>query len=150
MKNIIKRLLVGGIVGISVGYIISLIISVLIGKGDYYGASPMLIDRFGNELNAMIIQTFGSMLLGGVFSAASYAFENDYSLTKQTIIHFFVTMPVYLFISYMLGWLSFNSIKGVLMALGIYVVIYIVIWLIMYLYWKQKISKLNEDIKVVN
>ena len=150
MKTIFKRFVIGSFIGISISHLISLIISIILGHENYQGASPQLIASFGNEINAMVVQTLASMVLGGVFSAASYVFDRTYySITKQTIIHFLITTPVYLAISYYLGWSS-KSLKGFLLTLIIYTFIYIVIWLTVYLYWKQKVAKLNNDIKKYN
>lgn len=151
MKKIIKRFVLGSVAGISIGYLISLIISVIKGQGIYYGASPQLISTFGSEINAMVVQTLASMIIGGVYSSASYIFdETNYSITKQTILHFLTTTPVYLGVGYLCGWWSLSSLIEILLFIGIYVVIYIIIWTVFYLYWKNKLSKLNEEIKKIS
>lgn len=151
MKKIIKRFISGSVLGISIGYLITLIISVIKGQGIYYGASPQLISVFGSEINAMIVQTLASMLIGGVYSSSSYIFDGtNYSITKQTILHFLITTPVYLIMGYLCCWWSLSSLIEIISFIGIYVVIYIIIWIVFYLYWKNKLSKLNEEIKKIN
>ncbi len=46
----------------------------------------------GSEINAVILQTVLSGMIGTVFSASSVIWEIEYwSITKQTTIYFFIT-----------------------------------------------------------
>ena len=89
-KKIIIRGLLGLPIGIAVGFIFSLIISIFIGNDVFYPVSPTLIKTVGNELDAVILQTSLYSLIGIGFSAASVIWEIDtWSLAKQSGIYFF-------------------------------------------------------------
>ena len=87
-KKVILRSLIGAPIGLSISFIITLIISVIINKGEYYPVVPQLTALCGNELNAVVIQTICSLLYGAAFGGASVIWEiENWSLLKQTVIH---------------------------------------------------------------
>ena len=57
MKKIIKFGFLGMLIGIVTGYMISLIISILMGDGIFYVTTPEFASLFSSELNAFIMQT---------------------------------------------------------------------------------------------
>lgn len=84
-KQIVKRGLVGFPIGIAIGFVITLIISVCIGDGLYYPVTLELIGSMGNELNAVILQTVLFGIMGSGFAMASVIWELDsWSLAKQS------------------------------------------------------------------
>ena len=56
-RKIIKRGFLGFPLGIAIGYVITVIISVCVGDGSFYPVTAELIDTMGNELNAVVFQT---------------------------------------------------------------------------------------------
>ena len=56
-KKVILRGLFGLPVGIAIGFVITLLISICIGDGAFYPVTPELIQMMGNQLNAVILQT---------------------------------------------------------------------------------------------
>ena len=56
-KKIISRGVAGFPIGIAIGFVITVIISVCVGDGLFYPVTPELIVTAGNELNAVILQT---------------------------------------------------------------------------------------------
>ena len=56
-KKMIQRGLLGFPLGIAIGFVITVIISMCIGDGSFYPVTPELIDTMKNELNAVILQT---------------------------------------------------------------------------------------------
>ena len=70
-KKVILRCLIGAPIGLSISFIITLIISVIINKGEYYPVMPKLTALCGNELNAVVIQTVCSLIYGAAFGGAS-------------------------------------------------------------------------------
>ena len=65
-KKVILRSLIGAPIGLSISFIITLIISVIINKGEYYPVMPKLTALCGNELNAVVIQTVCSLIYGAM------------------------------------------------------------------------------------
>ena len=145
-KKIILRGLFGLPVGIAIGFVITLLISICIGDGSFYPVTPELIKTTGNELNAVILQTILCAILGGGFAMASVIWEIDsWSLAKQSCVYFLIISVVMLPIAYFANWMK-HSITGVLSYVGIFVMIFAAVWISQYLLWKRRIKKMNARI----
>ena len=144
--KIIKRALFGLPVGISVGTVITVIISACIGDGSFYPVSPMLIRAAGSETWAVAVQTLLCAVMGAGFAAASVIWETDsWSLAKQSGVYFFVACVLLLPIAYADGWME-HSVAGFLSYAGIFVGIFVAVWLSQYAAWKVKIKKMNDAV----
>ena len=142
----LKRGLLGIPLGIAIGFMISLFVSLGMGTGDYYGTRPELIAEMGSELNAVLLQTGVSALVGMAFSAASVIWQlEDWSLAKQTGIYFLVTALVMLPVAWFARWTE-RSLLGIVIYFGIFVIIFFIMWGIQYLIWRQKIKKMNQKL----
>ena len=145
-RKIILRGLFGLPVGIAIGFVITLLISICIGDGSFYPVTAELIQTTGNELNAVILQTILCAILGGGFAMASVIWEIDsWSLAKQSGIYFLIISVVMLPIAYFANWMK-HSITGVLSYVGIFVMIFAAVWISQYLLWKRRIKKMNARI----
>ena len=143
-KQIIKRGLFGFPVGIAIGFVITIIISVCVRDGNFYPVTPELIETMGNEVNAVILQTVLCGIMGTGFAMASVIWELDsWSLAKQSGIYFLIACIIMLPIAYIANWME-HSIGGFLSYVGIFVAIFVAVWLAQYLIWKGKIKKINE------
>ena len=143
----IQRGLLGFPLGIAIGFVITVIISMCIGDGSFYPVTPELIDTMKNELNAVILQTILCGILGTGFAMASVIWEIDsWSLAKQSGIYFLIASLVMLPIAYISEWME-HSVVGVLSYIGIFVAIFVSVWLIQYFCWKRKIKKMNSSLK---
>lgn len=146
-KKLIQRGLLGIPVGISIGFIITIIISLFVGDGSFYPVTPELIETMGNELNAVILQTVLCGVMGMGFAMASLIWEKDsWSLAKQSAIYFGVACIVTFPVAYVANWME-HSIEGILGYVGIFISIFAVTWLTQYLTWRGKIKKMNGCIK---
>ncbi len=148
-KKILFRILLGAPIGVTISLIITIIISICLGKGEYYSAAPELIDWCGNEITAVIVQMICSMFIGAVYSGASVIWEiENWSLTKQTLIHFAVFVISFAPISFVLYWMPHN-IFGALSYATSFILMYIFIWVSMYFSIKSKINKMNSQLKEI-
>lgn len=146
-KELFSRIFVGLLGGIVISYFITIGISLTIGDGNYYPCVPSLIERFGNEVSAVIIQTVLSAVLGAGFAACSIIWEKDeWSLLKQTGIYFVIVSALMMTVAYICEWME-HSVKGVLSYFAIFFVIFIVVWIVRYFIWKARISKIKEGIE---
>lgn len=146
-RKLILRGLFGFPVGVAIGFVITIMISVCVGDGSFYPVTPELIVTMGNELNAVILQTVLCGIMGAGFAMASVIWEMDsWSLAKQSGIYFSVVCIVMLPIAYVTNWMK-HTVGGVLAYVGIFVVIFLTVWLIQYSAWKRKIKKMNDSIK---
>ncbi len=145
-KKIIYRSLVGAPVGVTISLIISIIISLCSSQGEYVAAPPDLIDWCGSETTAVIVQMICSMFIGAVYSGASVIWEiEQWSLTKQTLIHFAVFVIPFVPISYVLNWMP-HDLYGALSYAAGFIFMYIIIWGSMYFSMKTKIKKMNDQL----
>lgn len=76
-KKLIGRGLLGFPVGIAIGYVIMVVISICIGDGLFLPVTPELVNKMGSELNAVLIQTVLSGIMGTGFAMASVIWEID-------------------------------------------------------------------------
>ena len=147
-KKVIKRCLIGAPIGLSISFIITLIISIIINKGEYYPVVPQLTSLCGNELNAVIIQTVCSLIYGAVFGGASAIWEVEkLSLLKQTVIHCLIISVSSFPIAYFMYWMP-HSFWGIAGYIAIFFFIYFFIWISWYFAMRKRIRELNEKIKV--
>ena len=142
-KKLIGRGLIGFPVGIAIGYVITVMISICIGDGFFYPVTPELVNKMGSELNAVLIQTGLSGIMGTGFAMASVIWEIDsWSLAKQSGIYFMIISVIMLPIAYFTNWMKHTAL-GVLSYVAIFVAIFVVVWLSQYLLWKRKIKQMN-------
>ena len=151
-KKVILRCLLGAPIGLFICHIIMLNFSVFVNlftvkKGEYLSVSPNLTTLCGNELNAVIIQTICSLIIGAVFGGASMIWEAEkWSLLKQTVLHFLVISVSTLPIAYCMYWIP-HTLRGIVLYIGIFFFIYFFIWLGRYFAMKKKIQAINDKVK---
>jgi hypothetical protein len=147
MKKAIIRGMLGFPMGIFLSISITILISLSLGTGEYNPVVPTLIDVTKSELNAVILQYILSGILGFMFAAGSTVFEvEQFSLVKQVVIHFFISVFTMLPIAYILRWMD-HSIGGIVSYVGVFLIIYVVIWMIQYMSWKKKIHEINKKLE---
>ena len=143
----IKRALLGFPLGIAIGYTISIIFSLAFANGYYGAVHPELIEAFGNEINAVIVQSILWGLIGFIFSGSSVIWEKEnWSLLKQTTIVFFVYLLPTMVVGYILKWFTFNMLQ-VIIFISIFIFIFFVIWILIYLKTKKDVQEFNKKIK---
>ena len=146
-KKIILRCLIGAPIGLSISFIITLIISAMINKGEFYPVVPQFTIICGNELNAVIIQSLCSLLYGAAFAGASVIWEvESWSLLKQTVLHCIVISSSTLPIAYCMYWMPHN-VLGIAIYILIFFFTYFFIWFSQYFAMKKKIQAFNDKVK---
>lgn len=145
-KKIIMRSLLGFPLGIALGYLITIFVSFGWANGYYSPCVPELISAMGNEINAVILQTLLSGIIGTGFAASSVIWEMDnWSLVKQTGIYFLIISVIMLPIAYFAYWME-HSVVGFLIYFGIFVLIFAILWITMYIIGKNNVRKMNEKL----
>ncbi len=144
LKKVLLRCLFGAPIGLAIGTVITIIISLTVGDGTYYAVVPELIADCGSEINAVVFQSVLSLIYGAAWAGASVIWENErWSILKQTVIHLIICSAATFPIAYFARWMPHNA-NGVLLYFGIFVVIYIVIWFSQYSSMKKKVQQINE------
>lgn len=145
-KRMIMRGLIGFPIGIAVGYMITIVLSLVWAKGYYSPCVPELISVMGSEINAVILQALLSGLLGMGAAASSVVWEIDqWSIIKQTGIYFLLLSVIMVPVAYFNYWME-HSITGFVSYLGIFALIFLVIWLALFITGKQNVHKMNEKL----
>ena len=146
-KEILKRCLFGAPVGLAIGTIVTIFISLSVGDGKFYAVVPTLITDMGSEINAVILQTVLSMVYGAAWSGASVVWDAEgWSLLKMTLVHLVITSLATFPIAYLARWMPHN-IGGVLLYFGIFVAVYLCIWISQYSAMKKRVQQMNERIQ---
>lgn len=144
LKKVLLRCLFGAPLGLAIGTVITIIISMVVGDGTYYAVVPELIRDCGSEINAVVFQSVLSLIYGAAWAGATVVWENErWSILKQTVIHLIIGSVATFPIAYFTHWMPHNA-RGVLLYFGIFVVIYIGIWLSQYSAIKKKVKQINE------
>ncbi len=148
-KKILLRSLMGAPIGVTISLIITIIISLCSGNGEYYCAVQEFIDLCGNETTAVIVQMICSMFIGAVYSGASVIWEIEkWSFTKQTLLHFAIFIVSFVPISYLLSWMPHN-LNGALCYVAAFTGMYTLIWVSVYFSMKSKIKKMNSRLQEI-
>ncbi len=146
-KKILFRSLLGAPVGATISLIITVVISLSSGGGEYVPAAQGLTDLCGGEIAAVAVQLVCSMLIGAIYGGASVIWEIEkWSLTKQTLLHFAVFVISFAPISYLLYWMPHN-LYGALGYAAVFLIMYLLIWMSIYFPIKAKIKKMNKQLK---
>ncbi len=149
-KKIFLRGAFGFPIGITIGYIITIITSAIWADGYYSPCVPELISTTGSEINAVILQALLSGLLGMGFAASSVIWEmENWSIVKQTGIYFGIVSVIMMPVAYFLYWME-HSVMGFLSYFGIFVFIFIIIWLIQFFTGRRIVKRLNENLNKAN
>ena len=145
-KKIFLRSRLGFPLGLAIGYLITIIISVIWAEGYYSPCMPELIDIMGNEIRAVLLQSFLYGVLGAVFAGCSVIWELEcWGIVKQTGIYFLIVSVVMMPIAYISYWME-HSVKGILSYFGVFVFIFAVIWAVEYAIAKHNVKKMNETL----
>ncbi len=144
-KEMIKRGLFGLPVGITIGYLISIAVSLLWGNGYYSPCVPEMVLVMGNEICAVIMQTVLCGLLGVSFAATSCIWETDWSLVKQTGVYFTINSIVMMPTAYFTYWME-HSVTGFVTYFGIFFLIFVIMWIIMLLIGRHNVKAMNDKL----
>jgi len=145
-KKVFLRGILGVPIGITIGYFITILISLGWADGNYVPCVPELTGAVGSEIKAVILQALLCGLLGAGFAASSVIWEIDkWSLTKQSGIYFLIISVIMLPVAYFSYWMD-HSIAGFFSYFGVFVLIFAVIWVFQFTLGKRSVRKMNENL----
>lgn len=143
-KKAAVRGLLGFPIGVTIGVFITILASLTEGSGVYHPVMPSMAARMGSEVNAMLIQTVLSGVMGVGFAAGSAVWDIDsWSLFRQTAVYFLIACVSQLPIAYFCGWMDNAGIMG---YIGTFVLIFIIVWFVLYLGIRAKVKKMNDKL----
>ena len=146
-KKIILRCISGVPIGLSIGYLITIVISLIWADGYYASCVPELAERMGSEISAVILQALLCGILGMGFGGCSVIWEiENCGIAKQTGIYFLIVSLIMMPIAYVTYWME-HSIQGIVSYFGIFVFIFAIVWAIQYGRAKHNIKEMNEKME---
>ena len=145
-KEAFKRGLNGMPQGIAIGLLIAIIHSLI--AGELMMTPMILIEQFDSAVNALIVQTLFSGLIGATFGACSVIWNMDnWSILKQTALYFGTTSIVFFPVSYFMHWMR-HSLAGIALYFIIFIAIFFISWMGGYIYLKININKIKEKLEL--
>ncbi|MGN0651141.1 MAG: DUF3021 domain-containing protein [Oscillospiraceae bacterium] len=146
-KKVFERTVPGFFIGIAIGQIISVLISLIEGSGEFLICVPEFTELIGNEAAAAAIQTLLCGVMGIGYAAASLIWESEkLNIAAQTGICFGIYAVTLLPIAYFTNWME-HSLLGVLGYIGIFAASFVVVWLNQYFLLKRKIKAINAKMQ---
>lgn len=145
MKKLLHAIQNGAFIGLMISIIISLIFA-----GDKY--APLYPDSFMGKIYCdnfdesiiMLICVGLWALIGILFTYGNLIFtDTDWSITKQTIVHFILMLVLFFPLAILAGWFPLNF-ESIISFIVIFIVVYIAMWFGTYQRNKKMIHEINN------
>lgn len=136
----------GAVIGLASCLLIPIIISLIIGDGNFYPVVPALANDFEREIDAVLVQAIAGIFYGVVMVAASFIWEKEeWSILRRTVLHFIVCAVTIFPVAYHMRWMK-RSIVGIVIYFAVFSFAYVMFWVIQYMEIKKQIKQLNEKL----
>lgn len=146
-KKIFLRGLSGFPLGVALGYVISIVISLIWANGYYSPCVPELTALMGCEIYAVILQAVLCGILGMGCAAGSVIWEMEHwGIIKQTGLYFLLISVIMLPVAYITFWME-HSLQGVLNYFGTFTFIFVILWILQYTRGRHNIQKMNKALR---
>ncbi|PGZ57394.1 hypothetical protein COE58_26005 [Bacillus cereus] len=146
MKNLISRVFGGFVIGVIIGQVVQILISLKLGHGEYISVVDHFRSFFVSEMTAVFVQILLTGIIGVAFATSSLVFEiAKWSLLKQYIVHFCITALVWVPIVTLL-WMPKTFISTMIFFIS-FLGTYVVTWVIQYMISKNDIKQINAAIQ---
>lgn len=146
-KKLLQRSIIGFPVGVTIGYLITIFISLGWGSGDYLACVPEMASAVGSEVGAVALQALLCGLMGAAFAASSVIWEVEHwSMVQQTGLYFLILSLVMLPIAYFSYWME-HTVQGFLSYFGIFVLTFAAMWLMQWSLGRRNVRKMNEKLQ---
>ncbi|GHP14163.1 histidine kinase [Lentilactobacillus fungorum] len=147
IKKFSIQTIVGIVSGVFIGFVLSLIFSLLNGAVSYSPSTPKFVAQFNGSLSATVFSALLWALMGIVFAVGSLIFTiTDWSIAKMTIVHLAVTYFGFLPLAILAGWFPLNFVE-----LGgftiIFIVVYIAIYITSMIVARKEAESLNQKLR---
>ncbi|GAX03969.1 hypothetical protein IWT140_01603 [Secundilactobacillus pentosiphilus] len=142
--KVIGHMISGAVIGITIGFMMALVFSVLNQTATFMPSTPEFVARFSNNLMATIVSAGLWALMGIVFDVTSYLIfeKSQWSITHQTIVHFIVTYVCFTPLAIIADWFP---VQHYFLSYTLeFVIIYVMMWFISMQIAKAKVRRLNQ------
>ncbi|WP_026907339.1 DUF3021 domain-containing protein [Paucisalibacillus globulus] len=132
IKEVIKRCLVGIAIG---------------GLWTFGVLTFMHVANIEATVSEIWINMLCSFILGIYYGLSSFIFEsNDWSILKQTVIHFIMSITIFSIIATSIGWVKINM-TSILWTSIIFITIYAIIAICFYRHYKKIEENMNANLE---
>lgn len=145
-RTLWKRAVQGMPIGVTIGYMQTILFSFLYGDGSYLAAPPSLIRMTGGEIHAVLAQCLLFLAIGAVSGAASIVWNQErWSLLRQSLTFFLILGAMLCLAGWIGGWFV-PTWQGLAGFLSLFTLIFAVIWLIRYIQIRRSILAMNRSL----
>ena len=146
-----KKNLLSGSLGVTIGMLISLINSGLFSQGHYYPLNPssdmgIYYYQHFNPVTVMAISVVIWFTIGVFFQALDKILNQDWSLLRMSVTHFILSTLGFSLLAILAGWFPLN-LANLLVFWIIYLVIYAIIYWRNYQQMNQQVQAINQSLK---
>lgn len=100
-----------------------------------------------STVNEIWMHMFASIILGIYFGLSSFILDSHmWSPLKKTVIHYCLSLFVYLCVAIPVGWVPF-TIFLILLGIVLFTFVYVLFWSAAYFYYKKQAMDMNEHIQ---
>lgn len=146
-KKLLLRGLLGIFIGLAIGYVITIALSLTAETQQYMPCAPGFAEAVGSETGAVALQAVLCALIGFVCGAGSLVWEIErWGLMRQTAAYFGIAAVTILPVAYVLRWMD-GSAMGILIYFAIFVAIFACVFLIQFFLARRAIRKLNSELQ---
>ena len=143
-ERLIRKMLLGFVLGALVENLISLIIHLASGYG-FRISNPELVQSVG-KTSAVVLQILLSGIYGAICIGGTEFFCIDsWGLLRSTFTHFICVFTSFIVTGLVLRWIHVDLFSCIFLA--ILVIAYFLIWLFMYLRWNKSIREMNIELE---
>lgn len=143
-KKVVIVLSTGALLGIAFGYLVTLIVSAIFADGNFT-LTDQFMASYDNEVSAFMAQTVIWTIVGVIYAACNFIWENSWGEIKQSLVAGCIYLVTILLAAFFGGWIDW-SISSVIMFIVIFFGIFIAIWIVIYLWGKNNINEINKKL----
>lgn len=145
-KKILPKAFFGFCVGVTTGVFVTILMTYLLGQGEFRGAIPQIEAMMATERSAVLLQTIWCGLIGVTFAEASLVFESErWSRPIQYLIHFLVTGAVYLPFLTICYWpVKLGTVLFLLMNI---LLTYGITYFVQYILDRKTVAEINAELE---
>ncbi|UTG99784.1 DUF3021 domain-containing protein [Macrococcoides canis] len=137
--------------GVFIGLMISIITSLIFSNGKYAPLYPgsFMGEIYYNNFDEPIIMLISVgiwAMIGVLFTYGNMIFtDTDWSITKQTVVHFLMILTLFFPLAILAGWFPLN-LESIASFIIIFTVIYIAMWFGTLQSNKKMVNEINEKL----
>lgn len=146
-----KKYILSGSLGISIGLLISLLTSAIFAKGGYSPINPyseigLFYSQHFNQVTIMALSAGIWFLIGILFQATDVILSQEWSLLRLSIAHFILSTTGFSILAILAGWFPLN-LGNLLVFWLIYLAIYALLYWINYRNMVHKVAQINQSLE---